>query len=85
VIAYRATLEVPSEPGTGAVRAEAAAGAAAAARNTLGQAGAVVLWASGAELRWFSDSTTAEALACDHGISWATAYRYLDEAMRCSP
>ena len=32
------------------------------------------------ELRWFRDRT-AEALACDHGISRATAYRYLDEVI----
>ena len=30
-------------------------------------------------LRWFRDRTTADALARDHGISRATAYRYLDE------
>jgi len=32
-------------------------------------------------LRWFRDRTTAEALARDHGISRATAYRYLDEVI----
>ena len=32
-------------------------------------------------LRWFSDRSTPDALACDHGISRATAYRYLDEAI----
>ena len=32
-------------------------------------------------LRWFRDRTTADALARDHGISRATAYRYLDEVI----
>jgi hypothetical protein len=30
-------------------------------------------------LRWFRDRTSPDALARDHGISRATAYRYLDE------
>ena len=32
-------------------------------------------------LRWFRDRTTPDALARDHGISRATAYRYLDEVI----
>ena len=32
-------------------------------------------------LRWFRDRTAADALARDHGISRATAYRYLDEVV----
>ena len=32
-------------------------------------------------MRWFRDRTTADALARDHGISRATAYRYLDEVI----
>ena len=32
-------------------------------------------------LRWFRDRTTPEALARDHGISRATAYRYVDEVI----
>jgi len=32
-------------------------------------------------LRWFRDRTRKEALARDHGISRATAYRYVDEAV----
>ena len=32
-------------------------------------------------LRWFRDRTTADALARDHGVSRATAYRYLDEVI----
>jgi hypothetical protein len=32
-------------------------------------------------LRWFRDRTAADALARDHGISRATACRYLDEVV----
>ena len=32
-------------------------------------------------LRWFRDRTRPERLAADHGISRATAYRYVDEAV----
>ena len=32
-------------------------------------------------LRWFRDRTALDALARDHGISRATAYRYLDEVI----
>jgi hypothetical protein len=38
-------------------------------------------WQAVLGLRWFRDRTTAEALARDHGISRATAYRYLDEVI----
>jgi hypothetical protein len=32
-------------------------------------------------VRWFRDRTTPDALARDHGISRATAYRYRDEVI----
>src|SRR5277367_5432873 len=32
-------------------------------------------------LRWFRDRTRPGRLAADHGISRATAYRYVDEAV----
>ena len=32
-------------------------------------------------LRWFRDRTSPDALARDHGISRATAYRYPDEVI----
>ena len=38
-------------------------------------------WQAVLALRWFRNRTTAEALARDHGISRATVYRYLDEAI----
>jgi hypothetical protein len=38
-------------------------------------------WQAVLGLRWFRDRTTPEALARDHGISRATAYRYRDEVI----
>jgi hypothetical protein len=36
-------------------------------------------WQAVLGLRWFRDRTAIDALARDHGISRATAYRYVDE------
>jgi hypothetical protein len=36
-------------------------------------------WEAVLALRWFRDRTSPTALAHDHGISRATAYRYIDE------
>jgi hypothetical protein len=44
-----------------------------------GQPGADLLLAGSAGLRWFRDRTAPDALARDHGISRATAYRCLEE------
>ena len=38
-------------------------------------------WQAVMGLRWFRDRTSPDRLACDHGISRATAYRYLDEVI----
>ena len=38
-------------------------------------------WQAVMGLRWFRDRTTVDALARDHGVSRATAYRYLDEVI----
>jgi hypothetical protein len=38
-------------------------------------------WEAVLGLRWFRDCTAPDALARDHGISRATAYRYLDEVI----
>ena len=38
-------------------------------------------WQAVLGLRWFRDRTAADAPARDHGISRATAYRYLDEVV----
>jgi response regulator of citrate/malate metabolism len=55
-------------------------GRASATRYPAGQPGADLLWqAMGGCV--FRDRTTADALARDHGISRATAYRYLDEVV----
>jgi hypothetical protein len=41
----------------------------------------ICYWQAVLGLRWFRDRTTADALARDHGISRAAAYRYLDEVI----
>jgi DNA-binding IclR family transcriptional regulator len=46
----------------------------AACRHTQGTQGLLVL-------RWFKDATSVDRLARDAGISIATAYRYLHEAI----
>ena len=38
-------------------------------------------WQAVLGLPWFRDRTSPDALACDHGISRATAYRYRDEVI----
>jgi hypothetical protein len=38
-------------------------------------------WQAVLGLRWFRDRTVPDALARDHGISRATAYRYRDEVI----
>ena len=38
-------------------------------------------WQEVVGLRWFRDRTALDALARDHGLSRATAYRYLDEVI----
>jgi hypothetical protein len=79
VIAYRATLDVPRE------LAQFVAQLLLAERRRRGTPrGSRALscfWQAVLGLRWFRDRTTAEALARDHGISRATAYRYLDEVI----
>jgi hypothetical protein len=79
VIAYRATLDVPRE------LAQFLAMLLAAERRRRGTPrGSRALTCFGqavAGLRWFRDRTTPDALARDHGISRATAYRYLDEVI----
>jgi hypothetical protein len=38
-------------------------------------------WQAALALRWFRDRTDPAALGRDHGISRATAYRYIDEVI----
>jgi hypothetical protein len=77
VISYRATLDVPRE------LVQFTAKLLAAERRRRGTpAGSRALTCFGEAvlaLRWFRDRTSPTALARDHGISRATAYRYLDE------
>jgi hypothetical protein len=63
------------------VRCATAARGAPEARHATRKPGAVMFLAGGDGLRWFRDRTTADALARDHGVSRATAYRYLDEVI----
>ena len=79
MIAYRATLDVPRE------LVQFAAKPLLAGRHRRGTPkGSRALscfWQAVPGLRWFRDRTTCDALARDHGISRATAYRYLDEVI----
>jgi len=79
VIAYRATLDVPRE------LVQFVAKLLLAERHRRGTPrGSRALTCFGQAvlgLRWFRDRTTPDALARDHGISRATAYRYLDEVI----
>jgi len=79
VIAYRATLAVPRE------LAQFVAKLLAAERRRRGTPrGSRALTCFGQAVlgvRWFRDRTTPRALARDHGISRATACRYLDEVI----
>ena len=77
MIAYRATLDVPRE------LAQFVAMLLLAERHRRGtprgSRALTCFWEAVLGLRWFRDRTAPDALARDHGISRATAYRYLDE------
>jgi hypothetical protein len=79
VITYRATLDVPGE------LAWFVAKLLLAERHRRGtprgSRALTCFWQAVLGLRWFRDRTAADALARDHGISRATAYRYLDEVI----
>jgi DDE superfamily endonuclease len=79
VIAYRATLDVPRELAQFTAKlllAERRRRGTPAGSRVLGCFAQAVLG-----LRWFRDRTTCDALARDHGVSRATAYRYVDEVI----
>jgi hypothetical protein len=79
VIAYRATLDVPRELAWFAAKLLLAE---RRRRGTpRGSRALSCFWQAVLGLRWFRDRTAAESLARDHGISRATAYRYLDEVI----
>ena len=79
MIAYRATLDVPRE------LAQFVAKLLLAERRRRGtprgSRALTCFWQAVLGLRWFRDRTAPDALARDHGISRATAYRYLDEVI----
>jgi hypothetical protein len=79
VIAYRATLDVPRE------LAHFVAKLLLAERRRRGtprgSRALTCFWQAVVGLRWFRDRTAPDALARDHGISRATAYRYIDEVI----
>ena len=77
MIAYRATLDIPGE------LAQFGAKLLWAERRRRGtprgSRALICFWQAVLGLRWFRDRTTCDALARDHGISRATAYRYVEE------
>ena len=79
MIAYRATLDVPRELVQFTARL---LWAERRRRGTpKGSRALTCFWEAVLGLRWFRDRTAPDALARDHGISRATAYRYLDEVI----
>jgi DDE superfamily endonuclease len=79
VIAYRATLDVPRELAWFVSQLLAAK---RRRRGTpKGSRALTCFWQAVLGLRWFRDRTSPDALARDHAISRATAYRYLDEVI----
>jgi DDE superfamily endonuclease len=79
VIAYRATLDVPRELVWFVARLLLAE---RRRRGTpRGSRALTCFWQAVLGVRWFRDRTAPEALARDHQISRATAYRYRDEVI----
>ena len=79
MIAYRATLDVPRELAWFVSQLLAAE---RRRRGTpKGSRALTCFWQAVLGLRWFRDRTSPDALARDHAISRATAYRYLDEVI----
>jgi DDE superfamily endonuclease len=79
VIIYRATLDVPRELVWFVAKLLLAE---RRRRGTpRGSRALTCFWQAALGLRWFRDRTSPEALARDHGISRATAYRYLEEVI----
>jgi hypothetical protein len=77
VIAYRATFDVPRE--TVQFTAKLLAAERRRRGTPRGSRALTCFWQAVLGLRWFRDRTAVDALARDHGISRATAYRYRDE------
>jgi hypothetical protein len=79
VIAYRATLDVPRE--LVQFVAKLLLEERRRRRTPRGSRALTCFWQAVLALRWFRDRAAPDALARDHGISRATAYRYLDEVI----
>jgi hypothetical protein len=79
VIAYRATLDVPRE--LAQFVSKLLADERRRRGTPRGSRALTCFWQAVLGLRWFRDRTSPEALARDHGISRATAYRYVDEVI----
>ena len=77
MIAYRATSDVPRE--TVQFTARLLAAERRRGGTPRGSRALTGFWQAVLGLRWFRDRASPDALARDHGISRATAYRYLDE------
>ena len=79
MIAYRATFDVPRE--TVQFTARLLAAERCRRGTPRGSRALTCFWQAVVGLRWFRDRATCDALARDHGISRATAYRYIDEVI----
>src|SRR5438477_12965046 len=79
VIAYRATLDVPRE--TAQFTAKLLLAERRRRGTPKGSRALGCFWQAVLGLRWFRDRTAPGTLARDHGISRATAYRYVDEVI----
>ncbi len=79
MISYRATLDVPREL---VLFVAKLLWVERRRRGTpRGSRALTCFWEAVLGLRWFRDHTAPGALARDHGISRATAYRYVDEVI----
>jgi hypothetical protein len=79
VIAYRATLDVPREL---VLFTSKLLAAERHRRGTpKGSRALTCFWQAVLGLRWLRDRTACDALARDHRVSRATAYRYRDEVI----
>jgi hypothetical protein len=79
VIVHRAMLDVPRELSQYLGRLLAAERRRPGARK--GTRALTCIWRAVLGVRWFRDNAEPSALARDHRISRATAYRYLDEVV----
>ncbi len=79
VIAHRAPLDVPR--GLALFVAKLLAAERRRRGTARGSRALSCFWQAVLGLRWFRDRTSPEALARDHQIGRATAYRYVDEVI----